>query len=139
MVFVKYTATVGLEETNNAFLNIIASSGFKKEKLFSQVTDGGSQAMELIILGLCGAAGTDDKPLLLIDPAYTNYNAMASRLGRKAVSVKRTLQENGKFTLPDMSVIEDSIKKYKPGALVVIPYDNPTGHFYSQDELIYPC
>ena len=132
---VKYTATVGEAETNKAFLNVIASSGFDTEKLYSQITDGGSQAMELIILGLCGAAGTEDKPLLLIDPAYTNYISMANRVGRKAVSVTRTLQDNGKFTLPDMKDIEEVIKKYKPGAMVVIPYDNPTGHYYKQSEL----
>jgi len=41
---VKYTATVGFEETNRAFLNIIASSGFNTDGLYSQITDGGSQA-----------------------------------------------------------------------------------------------
>ncbi len=132
---VKYTATVGEKETNDAFLNVIASSGFKTDDLYSQVTDGGSQAMELIVLGLCGAAGSDEKPLLLIDPAYTNYLSMAARVGRKIVSVKRTLQESGKFTLPDMGDIEDIIKKYNPGALVVIPYDNPTGHFYKESDM----
>lgn len=132
---VKYTSTVGQKETNDAFLNVIAASGFKTDTLFSQVTDGGSQAMELIILGLCGAAGTDEKPLLLIDPAYTNYLSLTKRVGRKSVSVTRTLQENGKFTLPDMKDIENVIIKNKPGALVVIPYDNPTGHYYHKEEM----
>ena len=132
---VKYTSTVGQKETNDAFLNVIAASGFKTDTLYSQITDGGSQAMELIILGLCGAAGTDEKPILLIDPAYTNYLSMAKRVGRKSVSVTRTLQENGKFTLPDMKDIEAVIVDNKPGALVVIPYDNPTGHYYHQEEM----
>ena len=55
---VKYTATVGLAETNAAFLNIIASSGCAVDGLRSQVTDGGSQAMELVITGCCGPAGS---------------------------------------------------------------------------------
>jgi len=133
---VKYTSTVGLKETNDAFLNIIASSGFDTNGLFSQITDGGSQAMELLIVGLCGDAGTDESPLLLIDAAYTNYNAMASRVGRKTVSVTRKLQENGKFTLPDKEEIEEQIKKHKPNAMVVIPYDNPTGHFYDKESMV---
>ncbi len=132
---IKYTATVGEMETNNAFLNVIASSGFNTEMLYSQITDGGSQAMGLVILGLCGEAGTKDKPLLLIDPAYTNYISMAERLGRTVISVKRKLQENGKFTLPDFKEIEKVIEKNQPGALVVIPYDNPTGHFYTQKDM----
>ncbi len=132
---VKYTSTAGLKETNDAFLNIIASSGFDINNLYSQITDGGSQAMELVIVGLCGDAGTDESPLLLIDAAYTNYNAMASRVGRKTVSVTRKLEKDGKFTLPDIKEIEDKIKKYKPNALIVIPYDNPTGHFYDHETL----
>lgn len=127
---VKYSATVGFEETNQAFLNIIASSGFNTKGLYSQVTDGGSQAMELLILGTCGPAGTREQPIMLIDAAYTNYVAMAKRTGRATVSVQRKMKEDGKFTLPDMAEIENVIEMEKPGALVVIPYDNPTGHFY---------
>ena len=127
---VKYSPTVGYEETNRAFLNIIASSGFSTEGLYSQITDGGSQAMELVVVGTCGPAGKNEKPLLLIDAAYTNYKAMALRTGRPTVSVTRTLQDSGKFTLPDIKEIENVIKEHKPGAMVVIPYDNPTGHFY---------
>ncbi len=133
---VKYTATVGLEEANRAFLNIIASSGFRIKGLNSQITNGGSQAMELILLGVCGDAGKDEKPLLLIDAAYTNYNAMAKRTGRKTVSVSRKLLDNGEFSLPSIDEIESVIKKEKPGAMVVIPYDNPTGQFYNQESMI---
>ena len=133
---VKYTPSVGMVEANKAFLNIIASSGFKTDNLYSMVTDGGSQAMELVLLAVCGPAGSSEHPILLIDPAYTNYNAFASRLGRKTVSVRRDLQDDGKFTLPDITEIEKTIEKYNPRALVVIPYDNPTGHFYDHETMI---
>jgi len=133
---VGYSATVGLAEANQAVLNIIASSGFDTDGLFSHITNGGSQAMEFVILGVCGPAGTKEKPLLLIDAAYTNYNAMAARVGRATVSVSRKLQENGKFTLPDLKEIEAVIEKHKPGALVVIPYDNPTGHFCDHKTMV---
>jgi len=130
---IKYTATVGEKETNEAILNIIASSGFSTKGLFSQITNGGSQAMELVILGVCGAAGSGDCPLMLIDAAYTNYTAFARRVGRRTVSVTRSLDAKGKFSLPSIKEIEDKIRKEKPSALVVIPYDNPTGHFYNMD------
>ena len=133
---VKYTPSVGMKEANKAFLNIIASSGFKTDNLYSVVTDGGSQAMELVLLGVCGPPGSSEHPILLIDPAYTNYNAFASRLGRKTVSVQRNLQNNGKFTLPDIEEIEKTIEEHKPGALLVIPYDNPTGQFYDIETMI---
>lgn len=132
---VKYTATVGLEETNKAFLNVISSSGFDTNGLYSQITDGGSQGMELVIIGICGPAGSQEKPLLLIDAAYTNYKAMAERTGRPIISVSRHLEKNGKFSMPDMNEVNTLIEKYQPGAMVVIPYDNPTGHFIDQQIL----
>jgi aspartate aminotransferase len=132
---VKYTPTVGLLETRQAFLNIIASSGFPTQGLQVQITDGGSQAMELILLGVCGPAGSGRRPLLAIDPTYTNYGAMAERIGRATVIMTRTLQADGRFTLPRLGEIEALIRKHRPGALLVIPYDNPTGQLYSREQL----
>ena len=80
---VQYTATVGREETNQAFKNVIAASGFPTDLLHGQITDGGSQAMELVVVGCCGPAGSDESPLMLIDAAYTNYKSFADRLGRR--------------------------------------------------------
>jgi aspartate/methionine/tyrosine aminotransferase len=39
------------------------------------VTDGGSQAMSLMVLGVCGPRS--ERPLMLLDPAYTNYVDLA--------------------------------------------------------------
>ena len=133
---VKYSATVGEKEANAAFLNIISSSGFDTSRLFSQITNGGSQAMELITLGICGKAGTIERPLLMIDPAYTNYKAMAERLGRSTISVSRHLDHDGVFVRPDIKQIEKVIERRRPGAMVVIPYDNPTGDFYDRKTMI---
>ncbi|MHA1646857.1 MAG: aminotransferase class I/II-fold pyridoxal phosphate-dependent enzyme, partial [Promethearchaeota archaeon] len=77
-----------------------------------------------------------EKPLMMIDAAYTNYIALTKRLGRGLVSIARRLQDNGKFSLPDINKIEEKIQKERPGALVVIPYDNPTGQFYNLGSLI---
>ncbi len=133
---VGYSATVGMAETNEAFLNIIAASGCDTAGLHSQVTDGGSQAMELVLLGCCGPAGSDEKPLMLIDAAYTNYKAFAERVGRATVSITRTLGSDGRFSLPDMDTVSATIAEQRPGALVVIPYDNPTGQFYDRATLV---
>lgn len=132
---VRYTPTVGLDETRKVFRHIIASSGFPADGLFVQITDGGSQAMELVILGVCGNAGSAEKPLLIIDPTYTNYTAMTSRLGRSVVTLKRTLQADGRFTLPSRAQFEEIIQEYAPSAMLVIPYDNPTGQLYSRKQM----
>lgn len=132
---IRYSSTVGFVETQNAFKNIIACEGFDTSKLHVQVTDGGSSAMELLLIGTSGPAGTDEKPLLMIDPAYTNYISFAERVGRATVTVKRSLSEDGKFNLPKLSEIEEKIIKHNPGALLVIPYDNPTGQLYDYDTM----
>jgi len=133
---VRYTSTRGFEETNEAYMNILRASDCSTDGLFCQITNGGSQAMSLVILGVCGDAGTEDKPLLLIDAAYTNYASLARRLGRATVSVSRELKDNGSFELPSLETIESTIKATKPNGLVVIPYDNPTGHFYDHETMI---
>ncbi|WP_326910882.1 pyridoxal phosphate-dependent aminotransferase [Sedimentibacter sp. MB31-C6] len=132
---VRYTGTAGFSETQDAFLNILNCEGFDTSKLKVQITDGGSSAMELLILGVCGGPGTNDKPLMMIDPAYTNYISFAERIGRKTVTVKRKLGVDGKFSLPELDKIEEVIKEHNPGALLVIPYDNPTGQLYDYETL----
>jgi aspartate aminotransferase len=132
---IRYTATGGLEETQEAFKNILRCEGFDTDKLSVIVTDGGSTAMELLIIGVCGPEGTDEKPLLMIDPAYTNYISFAERLGRKTITVKRHLNEDGKFSLPEIDKIEETIKANNPGAMLVIPYDNHTGQLYDKETL----
>jgi len=132
---IRYTGTAGTVEAQNAFKNILKSEGFNTENLYVQITDGGSAGMELLLIGVCGPAGTDERPLMMIDPAYTNYISFAERIGRKTVTIKRHMGDDGKFNLPDMNEVEEAIKKHKPGALLIIPYDNPTGQLYTYDLL----
>lgn len=133
---IRYTATSGFEETQQAFKHILNCEGFDTSKINVTVTDGGSSGMELLILGVCGPAGTDERPLLMIDPAYSNYISFAERLGRKTITLKRSLGDDGKFSLPSVAEIEEIIVKHNPGALLVIPYDNPTGQYYNKEALI---
>jgi len=132
---VRYSTTAGTIECQDAFKNILKCEGFDTSKLHVQVTDGGSSGMELLLIGVCGPAGTDESPLMMIDPAYTNYISFAERVGRKTITVKRHMEENGKFALPNLNEIEDTIIKNKPRALLVIPYDNPTGQYYDYETL----
>ena len=124
---VKYTETVGISEAQRAFLHIIESGGFSIDGLGAVVTDGGSAAMELMVLGVCGPAA--ERPLMLLDPAYTNYMDMARRCAVRTVSVRRRLGEDGRFPPPDLDELDAAMAEHRPAALVVIPADNPTGQF----------
>jgi len=133
---VKYSATAGSTECVDAFMNVIASSGFDIDKLYGHITEGGTQAMELLITGVCGAGGSGEKPLMLIDAAYTNYKTLCQRLGRDTCSITRTLGDDGKFSLPAADDIEQVIEREQPGAIIVIPFDNPTGQYYDKNTLV---
>jgi aspartate aminotransferase len=131
---VSYSPSVGTDEARRAFLRIIASGGFPTKGLEVLVTDGGSLAMELMILGVCGPASS--RPLLLIDPAYTNYIDMAKRSAVRTVSVCRSLGEKGSFAPPDLAQLEVLIQEENCAGMVVIPSDNPTGQFLDQKTLV---
>lgn len=133
---VMYSPTIGLAETNSTFLKIISSGGFKTDGLYSQITDGSSQAMEYIILGVCGEFSGKKRPILVFDPTYTNYLAMTDRTKHSLISVKRELKKDGSFSLPSSNEIKKCIKKYNPNAILVIPYDNPTGQFFDQNLMV---
>ncbi len=120
---IKYSETKGTEECNQTILHILKASGIDTNELFSQITDGGSQGMELVIAGTI----TKDRPLMLLNPAYSNYVSFARRLELPVISVNRTLQNDGEYTFPSIEEIESLIKEKNPGAMVIIPFDNPTG------------
>ncbi len=133
---VKYSATSGTQECIDAFMNVIASSGFDVSTLHGHITEGGTQAMELLICGICGPGGSGEKPLMLIDAAYTNYKTLCQRLNRDTCSITRLLGDDGKFSLPTIDEIEKVIIEHDPGAIVVIPFDNPTGQYYNKATMI---
>jgi aspartate aminotransferase len=133
---VAYTPTGGTEECQAAFLRAIESSGCLTEGLRCQITNGGSEAMEIVLPGMLGPAGSREKPLLLIDAAYTNYKGFCDRLGRATVSITRRLGDDGRWALPDLAEIDRVMARERPGGVVVIPYDNPTGQFYTHAMLV---
>ena len=133
---VKYSATSGTAECIDAFLNVIGSSGFDTSRLHAHITEGGTQAMELVISGVCGEAGSGRDPLLLIDAAYTNYKTLCERLGRSTCSITRRLDDEGRFSLPSVEEIERTIVEHAPNAIIVIPFDNPTGQYYRRSMMI---
>ncbi len=133
---VKYSSTSGPQECIDAFKNVIASSGFDVSGVHGHITEGGTQAMELLIVGICGPGGSGKKPLMLIDAAYTNYKTLCQRLDRDTCSVTRLLGDDGKFSLPSIEEMEKVIIENDPGAIVVIPFDNPTGQYYDKASMI---
>lgn len=129
---VGYTGTVGTAEANDAMKQILRASGIEVTSLHTHITSGGSEAMELVILGVC----SPDRPLLVIDPIYTNYHSLAKRVGVPVVALPRGLNDDGMFAEIDYYKIDELIKLHNPGALLVIPYDNPTGSYINHEMIL---
>lgn len=133
---IKYSGTVGIDEAREGILNIIAATTTCNTKdLYAHVTAGGSEAMILMMLGCCGNPGEDKYPLLVFDPTYTNYMELAEQIGRKVVSVRRKLSDDGIFTIPSEEEIDTAMEQHNPGAALVIIEDNPTAHSYTKKEM----
>ena len=130
---VPYTSTVGLKETRNAFLKGISTLDIDVSNLFTSITDGGSSSMEIMMLGVCGPSSR--KPIMLLDPSYTNYLQFCKRLDIPVLSTDRILREDGTFAPLNFDNILDMVKKHRPAALIIIPYDNPTGQFLDQNTI----
>lgn len=130
----RYAETPGTDKANSVFIKIIKA--FLPEnvnpELYSIIQDGGSGAMKTAVLGLCGDPGKDERPLLVMNPTYTNYKAVTDELARKIVSVERALDREGNFNDVAVEEIEKAVKKFRPGALLIIPYDNPSGKLMRQ-------
>jgi aspartate aminotransferase len=131
---VKYTASAGTAECQRAILHTIRSCGADVSPLQAVVTDGGSQAMELMILGVCGPRS--ERPLLLLDPAYTNYMEMARRSAAPTISLARRMDARGNFAQPDLDGLAALMRTHRPAGIVVIPADNPTGQLLRQESLV---
>ena len=131
----KYTPSVGSKNCQKAIIHSIDAEldGKKLDKIKCLITDGGSQAMELMLLGVCGPSSV--RPILFIDPTYTNYIEFCKRLTIPYVIYSRKLKSDGSFTGININKISNIIGDSKPSGIVIITGDNPTGQQISQNEI----
>ncbi len=86
---------------------------------------------EAILLALMAVADPGDE-ILVFEPVYFCYKAMATMLGIKLIPV--TLKIKNNFALPPRREIEKLITAKTKGIVVINP-DNPTGKLWSDAEL----
>ena len=128
-----YTPTAGTKEAQDAFRKIAEANGVDWSNLHIQITNGGSLGMEYMMLGAC----SEEKPLMGFSPLYANYSSYSDKLRLPVVTMQRELQDDGVFTMPSEAEVESFVEQEKPSALLVIPADNPTGAYFSQERLEY--
>jgi len=133
----RYTQTEGIDSVNQTFKNIIKSflkPGLEPE-LFTMVDTGASHIMKLVMLGACGKFKGVNRPLMMLDPVYTNYISIGQELGREIVAIDRELNADGVFSDIETDTIEKIIEEKNPSAFLIIPYDNPSGTLMTQETI----
>ena len=132
---VKYTPSIGSNDCQKAIIHsIYAELDYNDlDSVKCIITDGGSQAMELMLLGVCGPSST--KPILFIDPTYTNYIEFCKRLSIPHVIYSRKINSDGSFTGISINELYKKIDESDPRGIVIIPGDNPTGQQITQNEI----
>jgi aspartate aminotransferase len=91
-------------------------------------TTGGSEAL---LFALCAAANEGDEALV-VEPYYTNYNALATLAGVRLVALTSSVEDG--FHLPPRETWERARTERTRLVLLCNP-NNPTGTVYRRDEI----
>ena len=92
------------------------------------VTTGGSEALLFTILA-CLDPGDE---IIMVEPGYANYLSFAAQAGLNVLTVTSRIEDG--FVLPDVEAFEAAITPRTKAILLCNP-NNPTGYFYSREEL----
>jgi aspartate aminotransferase len=93
------------------------------------ITTGGSEALQIALAVTCNP----DDEVIVMEPFYTNYNALSLQNDVKLVPVSTSI-ENG-FALPEISEFEKYITPKTKGIILCNP-GNPTGTLYAKETIV---
>ena len=93
------------------------------------ITTGGSEALQIALAVTCNP----DDEVIVMEPFYTNYNALSLQNDVKLVPVSTSIETG--FALPDISEFEKYITPKTKGIILCNP-GNPTGSLYTKETII---
>lgn len=126
----EYSPSNGFEEVRNKYAQFFqiryGLSNLLPEDII--ITTGGSEALLFTLFSILDA----DDEIIIPEPLYANYIGF-SKSGNIIVKPIPTTFENA-FALPSIDEFEKVINE-KTKAILICNPNNPTGYFYSKDEL----
>jgi aspartate aminotransferase len=126
----EYSPSNGFEEVRNKYAHFFQTkyglNNLLPEDLL--VTTGGSEALLFTLFSILDA----DDEIIIPEPLYANYIGFA-KSGNVKVQPIPTSFDNA-FALPSIDEFEKVINE-KTKAILICNPNNPTGYFYSKDEL----
>jgi aspartate aminotransferase len=126
----EYSPSNGYEEVRNKYAEFFQNRYGLKNLLPNDllVTTGGSEALLFTLFSILDA----DDEIIIPEPLYANYIGF-SKSGNIQVRPIPTSFDDG-FALPSIDEFEKVINE-KTKAILICNPNNPTGYFYSKDEL----
>ncbi|MGN1163269.1 MAG: pyridoxal phosphate-dependent aminotransferase [Candidatus Ornithospirochaeta sp.] len=118
---------VGLRKALLGYYEKMGIEGLTADDIM--ITTGGSEALQFTFLTLCDPYDE----FIIPEPYYTNVATFANVAMVRLCPVTSS-SANG-FILPSIDAFEDKINKKTMGVLLCSP-NNPTGHVYTEEELL---
>lgn len=125
---IEYTQSGGIPSYRKKLTQYYASLGIELVVDNIIVTTGGSEAL---IFSLFSCLDDGDE-IIIPEPFYANYNGFSQAGNIKIKPITATI-DNG-FALPPIEEFEQLITE-KTKAILICNPNNPTGYFYSKEEL----
>ncbi|HOS71284.1 MAG TPA: pyridoxal phosphate-dependent aminotransferase [Bacteroidales bacterium] len=124
----EYSHSAGYESYRRKLAGFYRNAGIDISWDQTLITTGASEAISFAV-NSCLDYGDE---IIIPEPFYANYNALASIAGVRIVSVTSGIEVD--FALPPVSEIEKKISE-KTRAILLCNPNNPTGYVYSAGEL----
>ncbi|MDO4689764.1 MAG: pyridoxal phosphate-dependent aminotransferase [Fusobacterium sp.] len=125
---IKYADSKGLTLLIDRLIETYKRDGYSLERENVLVTQGGSEALTFVILGICN----EGEEILIPEPFYSNYKSFIGFAGAKIVPIPTVIEND--FALPSKEEIKKLIGPKTRGILFSNPC-NPTGKVYSKEEV----
>lgn len=125
----EYCASNGIESYRNKFSEYYNRIGVSMQPADFMITEGASEALSFAMLSCLD----EEDEIIIPEPMYANYIGFAT-LGRIRVKPIATSLETG-FALPPIPDFEKEITS-KTKAILICNPNNPTGYFYSKEDLL---
>jgi aspartate aminotransferase len=129
LTIIEYGPSAGYESYRKKLAQFYTNQNVKVSFEDIMITTGGSEAL-LFALGSIMDQGDE---IIIPEPFYANYSAFSAESGATVIPVVSTIETG--FALPPIEEFEKLITP-KTKAILICNPSNPTGHLYSESEIL---
>ncbi|MBP6181530.1 pyridoxal phosphate-dependent aminotransferase [Flavobacterium sp.] len=129
LTIIEYGPSAGYESYRKKLAQFYTNQNVRVSFEDIMITTGGSEAL-LFALGSIMDQGDE---IIIPEPFYANYSAFSAESGATVIPVVSTIETG--FALPPIEEFEKLITP-KTKAILICNPSNPTGHLYSESEIL---